>query len=184
MLESDIEELTHASLYNMSENELILIKRYLKNNLEKKFIETSSAFFVSSILFAKKSNDELCFCVDYKKLNVITKKNQYSLSLIFELMTRFNKIKYMIKIDIRHAFNKIRMITSVDEDLITFRTRFESYKYLVLFFDLTNKSATFQNFMNDIFIKYLNEFVIVYLNDILIYSKNKKEHKKHVRKVL
>jgi hypothetical protein len=30
----------------------------------------------------------------------------------------------------------------------------------------------------------LNEFVITYLNDILIYSKNKKEHKKHVRKVL
>jgi hypothetical protein len=90
----------------------------------------------------------------------------------------------MIKINIRHAFNRIRMTTLVDEDLITFKTRFESYKYLVLLFDLINESATFQNFMNDIFIKYLNEFVIIYLNDILIYSKNKKEHKKHVRKVL
>jgi hypothetical protein len=31
---------------------------------------------------------------------------------------------------------------------------------------------------------YLNEFVIAYLNDIIVYNNNKKEHIKHVRKVL
>jgi hypothetical protein len=142
-LKSEIENLTHASLYNMSEAKLILIKRYLENNLDKEFIQTSSVSFVSSVLFAKKSNDELRFCVNYRKLNVITKKNRYSLSLISKLMTRLSKAKYMIKINIRHAFNRIRMIISADEDLITFRTRFDLYKYLVLSFELINESATF-----------------------------------------
>jgi hypothetical protein len=183
-LQFEIEEFIHASLYNMSENELILVKKYLENNLEKKFIEAISASFVSSVLFVKKSNDELRFCVNYKKLNIITKKNRYSLSLIFELMTRLFKTKYMIKIDIRHDFNRIRMTTSIDENLTTFRTRFESYKYLILYFELINESATFQNFMNDTFMNYLDEFVVAYLNDILIYSKDKKKHKEHVRKML
>jgi hypothetical protein len=38
--------------------------------------------------------------------------------------------------------------------------------------------------MNDTLINYLNEFVIAYLNDIIMYSNSKKEHIKHVRKIL
>ncbi len=42
----------------------------------------------------------------------------------------------------------------------------------------------FQTFMNNMLQRYLNQFIIVYLNDILVYSKMKKEHVQHVRKVL
>ncbi len=53
-----------------------------------------------------------------------------------------------------------------------------------MFFELINESSIFQNFMNDILMNYLNEFVITYLNDIIVYSNSKKEHIKHVRKIL
>jgi DNA polymerase III gamma/tau subunit len=95
-----------------------------------------------------------------------------------------SKAKWMIKINIRHAFNRIRMHFKKNEDLITFRIKYETYKYLIMFFELINKSSTFQNFMNDILMNYLNEFVIAYLNDIIAYSNSKKEHIKHVRKIL
>ncbi len=42
----------------------------------------------------------------------------------------------------------------------------------------------FQIFVNNVLQCYLNQFVIVYLNDILIYSKTKKKHMQHVKKVL
>ncbi len=51
------------------------MKKYLKEHLNKNFIESSTAFYASSILFAKKLNDVLKFCVNYRKLNVIIKKN-------------------------------------------------------------------------------------------------------------
>ncbi len=88
--ESDHE---YASLYNLSKEELLLIKKYGKEHLNKDFIKSNIAFYASSILFAKKSNDELCFCVNYKKLNVIIKKNKYSISLIAEIITRLFKTK-------------------------------------------------------------------------------------------
>jgi hypothetical protein len=83
----------YASLYNLSEEELLLIKKYLKEHLNKNFIESSIASYASSILFAKKSDDELCFCVNYRKLNVIIKKNKYSISLIAEIIARLFKAK-------------------------------------------------------------------------------------------
>jgi hypothetical protein len=83
----------YASLYSLSEKKLQLIKKYLKEYLNKEFIELNTTFNVSSILFAKKSGDELKFCVDYRKLNAIIKKNRYSISLIAETIVRLLKIK-------------------------------------------------------------------------------------------
>jgi hypothetical protein len=91
--------------------------------------------------------------------------------------------KWMTKIDIRHAFNRIRMHSKENEDLTTFRIKYDTYKYLMMFFELINESSTFQNFMNDILMNYLNEFVIAYLNDIIVYSNSKKKHVQHVRKI-
>ena len=51
-------------------------------------------------------------------------------------------------------------------------------------FGLTNAPAVFQYLMNDILREYLDYFVVVYLDDILIYSRNEKDHVKHVRMVL
>jgi hypothetical protein len=88
--ESDHE---YVSLYNLSKDELLLIKKYFKEHLNKNFIESSIVFYASSILFAKKSDDELRFCVDYRKLNAIIKKNRYSISLIAKTIVRLFKAK-------------------------------------------------------------------------------------------
>jgi hypothetical protein len=117
-------------------------------------------------------------------LNAIIKKNRYSILFIAETIVRLSKAKWMIKINIRHAFNRIRMHFKENEDLITFRIKYETYKYLVMLFELINESSTFQNFMNDTLMNYLDEFVIAYLDDIIVYSNSKKEHIQHVRKIL
>jgi hypothetical protein len=90
----------------------------------------------------------------------------------------------MTKIDICHAFNRIRMYSKEDENLIIFRKKHETYKYLVMLFELTNESFIFQNFMNNTLMNYLNEFVMTYLNDIIVYDNSKKKHIQHVRKIL
>jgi hypothetical protein len=83
----------YASLYNLSEEKLLLVKKYLKKHLNKEFIEFSTVSYASLILFAKKSDDELRFCVDYRKLNAIIKKNRYSISLIAKTIARLFKTK-------------------------------------------------------------------------------------------
>jgi hypothetical protein len=88
--ESDHE---YISLYNLSEDELLLMKKYLKKYLNKEFIESSTTSYVSSIFFAKKLEEGFRFCVDYRKLNAIIKKNRYSILLIAETIARLSKAK-------------------------------------------------------------------------------------------
>ncbi len=71
-----------------------------------------------------------------------------------------------------------------DENLTIFKIKYETYKYLIMSFELINESSIFQNFMNDILMNYLNDFVITYLNDIIVYNNIKKKHIQHVRKIL
>ena len=56
---------TFESLYDMFQDELRVLKKYLKNNLIKDFIQVSSFLAISSVLFVKKSSEELRFCVNY-----------------------------------------------------------------------------------------------------------------------
>jgi len=81
------------------------------------------------------------------------------------------------------AYNLLR-IKEREEWKIAFWTRYGHFEYNVMPFGLTNGLAFFQHLMNDIFQKNLYDFVVVYLDDILIYSKDEKQHEKHVKLVL
>jgi hypothetical protein len=175
---------SYISLYKMIENELKIVKKYLEDNLEKNFLVANCSFFASSVMFMKKADEFLRFCVDYRKLNQLIKKNRYSLSLIEKTLTHLSKTKYFTKLDIRQIFHRIRIMNVEFEDLITFRIRFDVYKYRVLSFELCNESVTYQHYMNDVFFDYLDEFVSAYINDILIYNNSKTKHTEHVKKML
>jgi hypothetical protein len=130
-------------LYKMFEEKLKVVKKYLENNLEKRFIAANRSSFVSSVMFMKKTNESLRFCVDYKKLNQLIKKNRYFLSFIDETLAHFDKTKYFTKLDIRQTFHRIRIADAEFEDLTIFRIRFDAYKYRVLSFELCNESVTY-----------------------------------------
>ena len=61
------------------------------------------------MLFVKKSEEELHFCIDYQALNTITIQNQYLIFLIQETLNQFSKAQYFIKLDIIHTFNQIHI---------------------------------------------------------------------------
>jgi len=179
----DEEMLLRSRLYQMFDHKLQKVKKYLIEHLNKEFIFFSFASYASLILFAEKKDESLRFCVDYRKLNALTKRNRYSLPLIDETLARIQESKYLIQLNIIVAFNKLRMHSN-SKDLTIFITFFDSYKYHVMLFKLINESTFYQHYMNDVLFKYLHQFCQIYLDDIIIYSKTLKKHKRHVRLIL
>jgi hypothetical protein len=163
----------------MTNKELEIVKQYLVDNLNKGFIAPSQAPFAAPVLFVRKANGSLRFCIDFRKLNQITRKDRYPLPLIDETLARISKAKIFTKLDIRQAFHRIR-IDPQAEELTTFRTRYSLYKCKVLPFGLTNGPATYQRYMNNVLFDYLDDFATAYLDDILIYLEDPLEHEIHV----
>ncbi len=69
----DEETFLQSRLYQMFDYKLQKIKKYLINHLNKKLIFFSFASYVSLILFIKKKDESLRFCIDYRKLNALIK---------------------------------------------------------------------------------------------------------------
>jgi hypothetical protein len=107
---------------------------------------------------------------------VITRKNQYPLPLIDDLIHQLKDTRYFTKLDIHWGYNNIR-IREGDEWKATFRTNRGLFEPLVMYFGLTNCLATFQMMMNKIFQDLITEGIVsVYLNDILIFTNLLEEH--------
>lgn len=176
-------KLPSGRVYPLSQPELCHLKQYLEDNLKKGFIRPSSSPVASGIFFVRNKDGSLWPIIDYREMNKITIKNRYPLPLIPELIERLQSARYYTKLDLKGAYNLIRM-RSGDEWKTAFRTRYGLYEYLVMPFGLANAPATFQYFINDIFRDLLDTCVVVYLDDILIYSNSLPDHHKHVRWVL
>jgi hypothetical protein len=94
----------------MLRDELLVLRKTLIDLLNKGFIRVSSSLAAALILFVKKPRGGLWFCVDYRGLNRITKKDHYLLPLIYETLRNISKARWFTKLDIITAFYKLRIL--------------------------------------------------------------------------
>ncbi|MBW0589401.1 hypothetical protein O181_129116 [Austropuccinia psidii MF-1] len=66
-------------IYSLSNQESDTIRAYISEHVEKGLIRPSSSTTGAPPLFVKKKDGGLCLCVDYRKLNDVTRKNKYPL---------------------------------------------------------------------------------------------------------
>jgi hypothetical protein len=112
--------LGYYPLYNQTNKELKALKDYLEDNLKKRFIKNNSVDFIFLVLFVKKLNKSICFCINFRKFNEIIRKNRYLIPFIKKILQRLSKAKFFTKLDIRQAFYRIR-IDPISEELMIFR---------------------------------------------------------------
>ncbi|GKB65346.1 Orf y [Tanacetum coccineum] len=119
---------------------------------------------------------------NYKSLNDNTYKDQYSLPGINMIIKRIGGAKIFSKFDLKSGSHQVAM----DKESIpwnAFLVPGGLYEWPVMPFGLKNAPAVFQRKMDKCF-KGTESFIAVYINDILVFSKNEKDHAKHLERVL
>jgi len=114
-------KLPFGPLYSLARHELEACKKWIEENLDKGFIQASSSPARAPILFVKKGDGSLRLVVDYRGINKGTIKNHYPLPLIRETLMRILKARFFTKLDVRGAYNLIRMAEG-EEWKTAFRT--------------------------------------------------------------
>ena len=138
-------------------------------------VEPTSSPWASNVVVVKKKDGTLRFCIDYRRLNDITRKDVYPLPRIDACLDAMAGAQYFSTFDLRSGYHQVRM-HEADADKTSFVTRQGAFRFRRLPFGLCNAGSTFQRLM-DIVMKEANfEICLVYLDDIIVYSEEADEH--------
>lgn len=170
----------YGPLYEMSREELLVLRKTLTDLLSKGWVRASSSPASAPVLFARKPGGGLRFCVDYRGLNAITKKDRYPLPLVRETLRNLSTARFLTKLDVRAAFHRLR-VREGDEWKTAFRTRYGQFEWLVTPFGLCGAPATFQRYINSALDTFLDDFCSAYMDDVIIYSDG--DYLDHMQKV-
>ena len=169
--------------YRLSKLEEEECVRQLKNYLEMGHIQPSRSPYGAPVLFSRKKNGGLRFCVDYRALNDQTIKDRFPLPRIDDMLDRLHGAQVFSKLDLAQGYHQVR-VAEEDVHKTAFTTASGHFEFKVMPFGLCNGPATFQRLMNSALNPLIGRCCMVYLDDIIIYSRDVESHKRDLALVL
>ncbi|XP_062161981.1 uncharacterized protein LOC133869015 [Alnus glutinosa] len=132
----------------------------------------------TGVTVVKNQNDELVptrvqngwrVCIDYRKLNAVTRKDHFPLPFIDQMLERLAGHSYYCFLDGYSGYFQIA-IAPEDQEKTTFTCPFGTFAYRRMPFGLCNAPATFQRCMVSIFSDYIEHIIEVFMDDFTVYG--------------
>ncbi len=162
-------------------------RRVVEEELEKMLalgvIRPSTSEWASPITLVPKKDGSVRFCVDYRRVNALTRKDGYPLPHIQEIFDLLGGSRYFTTLDVRSGYWQC----DLDESSIpksAFVCHRGLYEWVRIPFGLANAPGQFQRLMDVILGDLIGRTCMVYIDDIVIFSRSPEEHRQHVEEVL
>lgn len=136
--------------------------------------------FLNPLLPVKKANGKWRICLDSRRLNQCTKKDEFPFPNMMGILQRIQKSKYFSVIDLSESYYQVPLEEEA-KNKTAFRTNKGLYRFVVMPFGLTNAPATMARLMSQVLGHDLEPHVHVYLDDIIIVSNSFEEHLRLIR---
>ncbi|KAL4232960.1 hypothetical protein ACF0H5_007648 [Mactra antiquata] len=156
-----------------------IIDEAVKDMLEAKIIQRSNSPWSSPVVIVTKKDGGKRFCVDFRKVNQVTKKNSWPLPRIDEILAQLGNGKFFSTLDLRAGYWQVELDSS-SREVSAFSTSTGLYEFLKMPFGLANAPSVFQELMS-IVLEECREFAFAYLDDIIIFSPTVDEHLRHIQ---
>lgn len=150
--------------------------------LQDGIIEESSSPWSSPVVLVTKKDGTTRFCVDYRRLNDITKKDSYPLPRIDDTLSTLSGSTWFSTLDLKNGYWQVD-IHPEDKEKTAFSTGTGLYQFTVMPFGLCNAPATFERLMEMVLKGLTWKICLVYLDDILVMGKSFDDHLKNLEEV-
>ena len=155
-----------------------VIDKAINEMLDADVIRRSRSPWSFPVVIVDKKDGSKRFCVDFRKLNQVTKKNSYPLPLIDDILALLGKAKYFTSLDLKSGYWQVAM-DEQDKEKTAFACHKRLFEFNVMPFGLSNAPAVFQELMS-VVLQGCNNFATAYLDDIMIFSSTLEEHLEHL----
>ena len=120
-----------------------------KEMLDQGVIQPSSSPWASPIVLVVKRDGSTRFCVDYRKVNAITKLDVYPLPRIDHSLDLLAGTKFFSTLDLVSGYWQVGM-EAESQEKTAFTTHSGLFEFTVMPFGLCNAPATFQRLMENV----------------------------------
>ncbi|UYV74773.1 hypothetical protein LAZ67_12000923 [Cordylochernes scorpioides] len=158
-------------------------RQTIQNEVDKMLKGAFRKPLVLSVVLVKKKNGSWRFCVDYRHLNKITKKDVYPLPRIDDTLDCLRGASYYSSMDLRSGYWQIE-VDEADREKTAFITPDGLYEFKVMPFGLCNAPATFERMMDTLLRGLKWSMCLCYLDDIIVFSPTFDEHVRRLELVL
>ena len=141
----------------------------LDKMLKAGIIEPSESPWASPIVLVRKKDGSTRFCIDYRKLNDVTKKDAYPLPHIEDALSTLAGSKYFCTLDLASGYWQVELSDDA-KPKTAFCTRQGLFQFNVLPFGLSNAPATFERLMELVLKGLTWRQCVVYIDDIIVFG--------------
>ena len=152
------------------------IDKQIDDMLAKGLIQPTDSEWASPVLMVKKKDGSLRFCIDYRRLNDITKHDAFPLPNINDCLASLGKgCKYFSSLDLASGYWQMGM-DKESQEKAAFTTHRGLFKPLVQPFGPKGGVAHFSRVMDSLLGSLQWKMLLIYLDDILVFGKDFQEH--------
>ena len=155
----------------------------LRDMLEAGVIQLSQSPCCNTVVLVRKKDGTLHFCVDFRCLNVHTKKDSYPLLQIQEALESMVGLAHFSLMDFKSGFWQIKMAPGSQQYTAFTVGNLRFFKFTRMPFGLCNAPATFQHLMQNTLGELNLMCCIIYLHNMIVFSRTEEEHLEHLRVV-
>ena len=159
------------------------VDKILSEMKQQGVIEESHSPWISPAVLVRKKDGSIRFCVDFRKLNAVTKKDSYPIPRIEDLHDRLSGNSWFCTLDLKSGYWQVKL-RSQDKEKTAFSVGNGLWQFTVMPFGLCNAPATFERLMEKVLRPILNKICLVYLDDVIIFGKTFEEMFANLREVL
>ena len=166
--------------YRLPLRKRYIVQEQVREMLEAGVIRPSDSPYASPITLVPKKDNTWRFCIDYRRLNSVTRKDSFPLPAIQDIFDSFHGASIFSTLDLKTGYWQIP-VAERDIEKTAFTCSEGLFEFTKMPFGLTNNGAIFQRYMTSVLRDYIGKFVFVYIDDIVIYSHNVEQHAEHLR---
>lgn len=187
----DIRTSTETPTYTRNYPYPMALKQVVEEEISKLLrdgiIRPSRSPYNSPIWIVSKKQDasgtqKYRLVVDFRKLNSITIPDKYPIPEINEVLSHLGGNRFFSVIDLKSGFHQIPL-REEDIEKTAFSINNGKFEFTRLPFGLKNAPSIFQRALDDILREHIGKSCYVYIDDIVIFSKNEKDHFKHLNDI-